>query len=328
MDSASYISREVLKSEYDGKTYCPAYFEDLVHDEVMLPEHAPREFFDREILWNSVEMIEKSKNAQLARMYKVALPNEWPHETAVEVMKDYCQRNFVDKGMCVDMAIHESINEETGQKNLHAHIMMTLRPLNLDGSWGQKQRKEYILDENGERIRNKSGKGWKSRAVDCTDWNSRENAKIWREDLANTINKVNKIRGLDVHWEHRSYEEQGSDKIPTKHMGAGACALEAKGIRTERGDYNREVKKANKMIEQYKQIFKDATNLVIQLKNQLVAFLNQPVKKKKEKEKEEIPKFKNLTEKLAYYKKVADKENAQRRALNPPTRNRNRDECL
>ena len=34
----------------------------------------------------------------------------------------------------------------------HAHIMLTMRMINDDGSWGAKQRKKYLLDDNGNKI--------------------------------------------------------------------------------------------------------------------------------------------------------------------------------
>ena len=87
--------------EYDGQTYYPKYSEDLVHCEVLLPENAPEEYKDPYVLWNSVELVEKSKDAQLARTFRIELPNEWSYDLAKEVVKDYCERNFVSKGMCV-----------------------------------------------------------------------------------------------------------------------------------------------------------------------------------------------------------------------------------
>ena len=66
VDAASYISRSVLVSEYDGKTYRPKYHEDLVHCEINLPEYAPEEWLDRAVLWNSVELNEKQKNGAMS----------------------------------------------------------------------------------------------------------------------------------------------------------------------------------------------------------------------------------------------------------------------
>ena len=185
---------------------------------------------------------------------------------AEEVVRDYVQRNFVDKGMCADWAIHDSENDK-GQRNLHIHVMLTLRPLTEKGEWGAKQKKVYDLDENGERIPvidKKTGqqkvdkrnrKQWKCHTADSIGWNSKENAKMWRKDLADTINATNEQLGIALHWEHRSFKEQGIDREPAIHIGAVANALERKGIQTERGNINREIIKNNLLLEQAKEMF-------------------------------------------------------------------------
>ena len=240
VEKASYISRSILVSEFDGQTYRPKYHEDLVHSEITLPPNAPKEYADRAALWNAVELSEKGQKSQLARMLKASLPNDWSYELAEEVVRDYVQRNFVDKGMCADWAIHDSENDK-GQRNLHIHVLLTMRPLTENGEWGAKQKKIYDLDENGEKIPvidKKTGqqkvdkrnrKQWKCHTADSTDWNSKENAKMWRKDLADTINATNEQLGIALHWEHRSFKEQGIDREPTIHIGAVANALERKG---------------------------------------------------------------------------------------------------
>ena len=131
---SSYISREKLYSEYDGQYHFESAKEDLVHKEVSLCANAPDEYKDREKLWNSVEKIEKSEKAQLCRMMKGSLPNEWTYELAEEIVRKYVNDNFVSKGMCVDWAIHDSVNEK-GQRNLHFHCLMTLRAIDENGKW-------------------------------------------------------------------------------------------------------------------------------------------------------------------------------------------------
>ncbi len=258
VEKASYISRSILVSEFDGQTYRPKYHEDLVHSEITLPSNAPKEYADRATLWNSVELSEKGQKSQLARMLKASLPNEWSYELAEEVVRDYVQRNFVDKGMCADWAIHDSENDK-GQRNLHIHVLLTMRPLTENGEWGAKTKKVYVLDENGERVPlidkktgqqkvdNRNRKQWKCQTVESTGWNSRENAKMWRKDLADTINATNEQLGIALHWEHRSFKEQGIDREPTIHIGAVANALERKGIQTERGQKLSRLKELSKM---------------------------------------------------------------------------------
>lgn len=261
VDAASYISRSVLVSEYDGKTYRPKYHEDLVQCEINLPEYAPEEWLDRAVLWNSVELNEKQKNAQLCRTLKAALPNDWSYELAEETVRDYVQRNFVSKGMCADWAIHDSVNQH-GIHNLHFHLMLTLRPVEENGKWGAKQRKEYILDKDGNKIRNKSGRGFKSRAVDVNDWNEKGNSRKWRKDLTDTINVVNDRIGLPEYWEHRSFKELGLEQEPTRHLGPIASALERKGIRTEKGDANRAIMEHNQTLQRARMFYDIAWNSV------------------------------------------------------------------
>lgn len=261
VDAASYISRSVLVSEYDGKTYRPKYHEDLGHCEINLPEYAPEEWLDRAVLWNSVELNEKQKNAQLCRTLKAALPNDWSYELAEETVRDYVQRNFVSKGMCADWAIHDSVNQN-GIHNLHFHLMLTLRPVEENGKWGAKQRKEYILDKDGNKIRNKSGRGFKSRAVDVNDWNEKGNSRKWRKDLTDTINVVNDRIGLPEYWEHRSFKELGLEQEPTRHLGPIASALERKGICTEKGDANRAIMEHNQTLQRARMFYDIAWNSV------------------------------------------------------------------
>lgn len=260
-----------MYNEYDGNTYYPKYSEDLVHTEVMLPENAPKEYENASVLWNSVEMIEKSSDAQLARTYKVELPNEWSYELATEVMRDYVKRNFVDLGMCAQFAIHDSENEKIGQRNLHCHILLTMRSIDENGKWMAKQKKVYLTDENGERIPvidKKTGvqkvdkqnrKQWKCKTIDTNDWNSRENAKKWRKDITDTINSVNQKMGMTENfWEYRSFKEQGLDIIPEIHLGEKASALEKAGIQSIRGNINREIRKQNAIILQAKATYTQA----------------------------------------------------------------------
>ena len=261
VEQSSYISREKMYSEYDEKMYYPKYSEDLVHCEVMLPENAPPEYSNPYVLWNSVEMNEKGSNAQLARTYRIELPNEWSYELASEIVRDYVNRNFVSKGMCAQFAIHDSENKKTGQRNLHCHILLTMRGIDEQGHWMPKQKKVYLTDESGERIPlidkatgmqkvdKQNRKQWKCATIQTNDWNSRENASIWRKDLVDTINSVNERLGMTENfWEHRSFKDRGLDIFPQIHMGEKASALERAGIRTIRGDINRDIIAKNTII--------------------------------------------------------------------------------
>ena len=198
----------------------------IVHAEIMLPAHAPPEFADRSILWNSVEQIEKARDSQLAREIEAALPRELSGEQQLALVRAYVKDNFVDKGMCADFAIHDK-----GTGNPHVHIMLTLRPLKENGQWGAKCRKAYDLNENGQRIPDGKG-GWKNHREDTTDWNDKGNVEIWRAAWAAYTNRVLESAGRPERINHRSYKRQGIDKIPSVHLGPAASQMEKRGIRT------------------------------------------------------------------------------------------------
>lgn len=243
--AAAYRSSEKLMNDYDGTTHDFTRKGGVVHTEILLPDNAPREYADRSILWNAVEAVEKSKNAQLSREIEIALPNELSEAECIELAREFVQKTFVDNGMCADVCIH---NPNREQKNIHAHIMLTMRPFNEDGTWGDKQRKEYLLDENGNKIYDKRKRTYKCRIVQTTDWNSREKAEEWREAWSEFLNNALEQRNISERVDYRSFERQGRLEKPTVRMGVAATQMERKGIRTVKGDTNREIKSINAKI--------------------------------------------------------------------------------
>ena len=129
----------------------------MIASEIMLPPHAPEIYLDRATLWNAVENCEKHPKAQLAYSFDIAMQNELTLEENMELARKFVQEQFVTKGMIADLAFHSPEKEDGGIPNPHFHVMTTMRPLNPDGTWGQKQRREYLLDEDGNRIRDKNG---------------------------------------------------------------------------------------------------------------------------------------------------------------------------
>ena len=245
--AAAYRSGTKLTNEWDGMTHDYTRKGGIVHAEIMLPAHAPPEFADRSILWNSVEQIEKARDSQLAREIEAALPRELSGEQQLALVRAYVKDNFVDKGMCADFAIHDK-----GTGNPHVHIMLTLRPLKENGQWGAKCRKAYDLDENGQRIPDGKG-GWKNHREDTTDWNDKGNVEIWRAAWAAYTNRALESAGRPERIYHRSYKRQGIDKIPSVHLGPAASQMEKRGIRTDKGDLNRFIRKTNALLRETKE---------------------------------------------------------------------------
>lgn len=242
--AAAYRAGEKITNEYDGMIHDYTQKGGIAHTEILLPDHAPREYFDRATLWNAVERIEKNKNSQLAREFELALPVELSAEQNLALVREYVNRNFVAVGMCADICIHD---KKDG--NPHAHIMLTMRPIEQDGTWGAKSKKEYMLDENGDKISLKSG-AFKSRKIDTADWNDQTKAEDWRQDWADTVNRFLEQNNHAERIDHRSYERQGIDQIPTIHMGVAASQMEQRGIVTERGNINRKIVSMNQELRQ------------------------------------------------------------------------------
>ena len=242
--AAAYRSGEKITNEWDGMTHDYTRKRGVVHTEILLPPHAPPSFSDRATLWNSVELYEKAGNAQLAREIDAALPIELSREEQIRLVREYCSSQFVSRGMCVDFAIHD-----TDSGNPHCHIMLTMRPLDERGAWAAKSKKEYDLDENGERIRLPSGR-YKTHKVDLTGWNDKGNALLWRKAWADISNAYLERAGSPERIDHRSNAERGIDELPTVHMGVAACQMEKKGISTEKGELNRNIQKANRLIRE------------------------------------------------------------------------------
>ena len=265
--AAAYRSGEKLTNEWDGLTHDYTKKGGVVHSEILLPAHAPPAFSDRSTLWNSVELSEKSNNAQLAREVEIALPVELSGEEQTRLVREYCSSQFVSKGMIADFNLHD-----TGGGNPHAHILLTMRPLDEKGAWLPKSKKEYVLDENGEKIRLPSGR-YKTRKVDLVDWNNRENAEVWRRAWADLANEFLEQNNRPECIDHRSYERQGIDQIPTVHVGVSATQMEKKGIVTERGELNRNIKAANRILREIRRLVRGLKDWLAELKERKAALL-------------------------------------------------------
>ena len=244
MASCAYYSGEKKYSEYECCWKYPHSSSSRVKlVEVMLPSNAPRAYADPQTLWNAVDAAETSVNAQTARSMLFALPRELTDEQNLALVRDFCQKEFVDKGMICNFFYHDK-----GDGNPHVHIMLTLRAMDENGKWLPKSKNVYALDENGNRIRSPNG-SWKRVKVNTVDWNERKYGEIWRQDWATAQNAALEAAGRMERVDMRSLERQGvEDRLPQKHLGPTASALERKGVSSERGDENRKIISVNKML--------------------------------------------------------------------------------
>ena len=250
--SAAYRAGEKLHSEYYGEISDYTRKGGVLCSEILLPSHAPPEYADRETLWNAVEKVERGKKAQLAYSFDIALQNEFSMQENIALARQFLLENFVSRGMVVDFAVHSPDKEDVGISNPHFHVMCPIRPLDEHGRWGNKQRREYVLDEHGERIRDEAG-NCVFNAVPTTDWGSPETLEHWRQAWADLCNAKFAEKSLDCRIDHRSFARQGVEQIPTQHEGPTVRAMEAKGIRTDKGDLNRFIRKTNALLREAKE---------------------------------------------------------------------------
>ena len=267
--AAAYQSGEKLFCEYDQQVKHYPEKRGIVHNEILLPANAPRSYADRNTLWNAAEAVEKQWNSQLARRIVLAIPRELPRSQYADLIRDYCREFFVSKGMIADYAIHDP---HPPGHNPHAHVLLTMKAMDEHGKWLPKSRKVYDLDENGERIRLASGR-WKSHKEDTVDWNDQKYAEIWRQGWADTANRYLEAIGSPERLDLRSYARQGIDKIPTVHMGPAVSQLEKKGIQTNIGNLNRDIKAANSLMQSIRQMVRSLKGWLSGLKEKKAALL-------------------------------------------------------
>lgn len=132
------------------------------------------------------------------------------------------------------------------------------------GKWLPKARKVYDLDENGERIRLPSG-NWKSHKENTVDWNERKYGMAWRMGWQDFQNKYLVANGRPERVDLRSYDAQGIDQIPTVHMGPAVTAMERRGIQTDIGNLNREIRKTNSIMQSIKKIIANLREWLVEL---------------------------------------------------------------
>lgn len=269
---AAYRAGEKLKSEYYGEVSDYTRKGGVVESGIMLPEYVPQKLSDRETLWNEVEKIEKGKKAQLAYSFDFALQNEFTMEENIELAKKFIREQFVERGMIADYAIHSP--ETNGIANPHVHVMCPIRPIDKNGKWGNKQKRVYEIDKNGDSATDHNG-NYIFSAVPTTDWGKPETLEQWRSEWARMCNEKFEEKQLADRIDYRSYERQGVDKIPTVHEGVAVRQMESKGIKTDKGEKNRLIKSTNSLLAEIKEKIKIFKNWIEEIKVELEKF-NQP----------------------------------------------------
>ena len=192
--AAAYRHGVEITNDRDGLTHDYSNRQGIVHSEILLPEHAPARFGDREALWNAVESIEKRKDAQLSREIQLALPCELPEGSQRDLVLEFARTQFVNHGMIADVAIHAppSASEQRkygDDRNTHAHIMLTTRHVDADGFGGKNR-----------------------------DWNAKELLEEWRLEWANLQNLYLERHEIEQRVDHRTLEAQRLEQVAQSNI--------------------------------------------------------------------------------------------------------------
>ena len=245
--SAAYRSGEKLFDDKEGRSYF--YARSVIPESFILtPKNAPEWANDRQKLWNEVEKKDRKVNSRYAKEFNVALPVELSEDEQKALLTKYVQENFVDQGMVADVAIHRDHPD-----NPHAHVMLTNRPFNPDGTWGIKSKKKYILDENGNKTYTGTSKYPKSIKILMVDWDRKEKIIEWRHNWAVSVNQILEQKNIPDRISEKSFEDQGIDEVATQHEGINSK-------RYERKEFNQQVKNYRKIKASYKNNQEKAIN--------------------------------------------------------------------
>ncbi|MEQ9890029.1 MobQ family relaxase [Pectobacterium aroidearum] len=177
---AAYHARCRITDERTGNTYDFSHRSDLFHHQILAPVSAPAHIIESSTaLWNEVERVERQKDGQTARYFDIAIPCELSNQDKIKLVVEYCQKNFVDKGMIADIAFHD-----LDGNNPHVHVMLTLKPITADG-FGKKER----------------------------SWNDKKNVILWRESWSVIANRYLTAAGSNERIDHRSIDTQYNEAL-------------------------------------------------------------------------------------------------------------------
>ena len=218
--ASAYRSASRIEDERLGRAHDFTNKAGVIHSEVMLPQGAPARWADRSTLWNEVEAGEKRKDAQLAREVEVSIPREMDREAGVRLVRDFVQREFVDRGMVADLNVHWD-HAPDGSPKPHAHVMLSMREVTRDGAGPEGF---------GKKVR---------------DWNATSELQGWRERWGEHVNARLAELGIEARIDHRTLEAQGIGLEPQHKIGPAGMRREERGEGAERAAEHREIARRN-----------------------------------------------------------------------------------
>jgi Ti-type conjugative transfer relaxase TraA len=131
--SSAYNARDAIEAERTGEVFYFRHRDAPEHHEVLLPEGTAEQFRDSAALWNTAELAEKRRDAQVAREVVVALPADAmiTAEDRIDMVRSFAEQHFVIKGLAVQLDVHAPHDgeAESERANWHAHLLVTTRRL-------------------------------------------------------------------------------------------------------------------------------------------------------------------------------------------------------
>lgn len=221
--AAAYRAGLCIEDERTGEMFDYTRRRGVDDHAVLTPSRAPEWAKDSASLWNAVEAKENRVNSQLARENVLALPHELNAAQRRELLHGFVQEAYVKRGMAAQVDIH-SANEQGDARNIHAHVLLTMRGMNRNG-WQEKK---------------------------ARNWNEKETLREWRTLWADHMNRALERAGLSERVTEKSFEDLGLDKIPSKHLGPAGSEIERRGENSRIAEENREAAAQNRKMEALK----------------------------------------------------------------------------
>jgi hypothetical protein len=221
--AAEYRAGEPLNEKRRGTLYDKHKDRtDVIYKEILLPFNAPREYLDRETLWNAVDAAETLLNKTRAASARTAIDidfflsndPEMGIKPQIAIAREHVIDNFVNRGYCVDMCVHDA-----GDDKPHVHLLISTRPITSDGTFDSMKDRALI---------------------------DRKNVPAWRKDWAERLSYEFERRGLETRFFADSYKKRGIDREPTRFVHRG---VHKSNLRTERVLENEAKKERNRVKE-------------------------------------------------------------------------------
>ena len=282
--SIAYRAGIAITDERLGKTYDYSKRHGVLWTGLATPNNVK---VDRNELWNLAEKSENRSNSRTAREIVINIPHELmqgDQATGKMLAYEFASQLSEKYQVAVDVAVHAP-DKQGDNRNFHAHLLLTTRKIEQDRHGNIKLTDKSQLEMSNTQL--------KQAGLLSNQDELKEIRKAW----ADLTNEYLAEHGIDERIDHRSHKDRGLDTLPTVKMGWQATELERKGIRTDVGNKNRDIKAHNANLVQEKileseiviqQTLKNASKTSVEERNGISDRVT-PSTPKKSQQRENIP---------------------------------------